>query len=199
MIASRRAPAGWIAAALAGVTWLPAAAVPAADDAASDRARTEFFENRIRPILVAHCQECHGPEKQESGFALVSREALLAGGQGGPAVIPGMPDESLLVQAVRYDGREMPPAGKLNADEIAAIEQWVRDGAAWTTMGAGDGVVLGDQKLLFEQAKSHWAFQPVRKPAVPKGARGAVATPIDAFLLEKLAAAGLAFALGSVQ
>ena len=177
--------------ALAGIAWLVATAAPAADDGGADRARTEFFENRIRPILVAHCQECHGPEKQESGFALVSREALLAGGQSGPAVVPGMPDESLLVQAVRYDGREMPPDGKLGDEEIAAIEQWVRDGAAWTTMGAGDGVVLGDQKVLFEQAKSHWALQPVRKPAVPKVAKGAVATPIDAFILEKLTAAGI--------
>jgi mono/diheme cytochrome c family protein len=177
--------------ALAGIAWFVATAAPAADDGGTDRARTEFFENRIRPILVEHCQECHGPEKQESGFALVSREALLAGGQSGPAVVPGMPDESLLVQAVRYDGREMPPDGKLGDDEIAAIEQWVRDGAAWTTMGAGDGVVLGDQKVLFEQAKSHWALQPVRMPAVPKVATGAVATPIDAFILEKLAAAGI--------
>jgi mono/diheme cytochrome c family protein len=179
--------AGTLGGLLCGLS--PAATV--ADDVTTDRARTEFFENRIRPILVEHCQECHGPEKQESGFALVSRDALLAGGQSGPAVVPGMPDESLLVQAVRYDGREMPPDAKLGDDEIAAIEQWVRDGAAWTTMGSGDGVVLGDQKTLFEQAKTHWALQPVRKPAVPDAATGAVATPIDAFLLEKLTAAGI--------
>jgi len=158
--------------------------------AEAQRAKLEFFESRVRPILVQRCQECHGPEKQESGFALVSREALLTGGQSGPAVVPGMPDESLLIQAVRHEGREMPLEGKLADDEIAVLEQWVRDGAAWTTMGGGE--VLGDQEQLFEQAKSHWAFQPVRKPPAPALAKkGGVATPIDAFLVAKLEAAGL--------
>lgn len=170
-----------------------AAEVCAAGDASlpeAERAKLEFFESRVRPILVQRCQECHGPEKQESGFALVSREALLAGGQSGPAVVPGMPDESLLIQAVRHEGREMPLEGKLADEEIAVLEQWVRDGAAWTTMGGGE--LLGDQERLFEQAKSHWAFQPVRRPPVPAVARkAAVATPIDAFLLAKLEAADL--------
>jgi mono/diheme cytochrome c family protein len=175
---------------LLAMVLIAARAVAAESPADAERARLEFFESRVRPILVQHCQECHGPEKQESGFALVSREALLAGGASGPAVVPGMPDESLLIQAVRHEGREMPLDGKLADDEIAALEQWVRDGAAWTTMGGG--AVLGDQTQLFEQAKSHWAFQPVKKPPVPNVAgKGAVATPVDAFVVAKLAAAGL--------
>ncbi|NBW96704.1 MAG: DUF1553 domain-containing protein, partial [Planctomycetia bacterium] len=181
-----------LAAILAAVAFAAPAQAGDATQAASEaeREKLEFFEGRVRPILVQHCQECHGPAKQESGFALVSREALLAGGQSGPGVIPGMPDESLLIQAVRHEGREMPLDGKLADDEIAVLEQWVRDGAAWTTMGGGE--VLGDQDRLFEQAKSHWAFQPVRKPPVPTLAKkGGVATPIDAFLMAKLEAAEL--------
>ncbi len=162
----------------------------AEDHASSERVRLEFFENRIRPLLVKHCQECHGPEKQESGFALVTRESLLAGGQGGPAVVPGMPEESLLVDAIRHEGLEMPPSGRLSDDDIAAIEQWVRDGAAWTTMGGG--AVLGDQEQLFREAATHWAFQPIRKPAVPiTGRRAAVATPVDAFIVAGIESAHL--------
>ena len=193
MVHAKLAHEGAVGRWLLALIAMMAAEVCAAGDASlpeAERAKLEFFESRVRPILVQRCQECHGPEKQESGFALVSREALLAGGQSGPAVVPGMPDESLLIQAVRHEGREMPLEGKLADDEIAVLEQWVRDGAAWTTMGGGE--LLGDQERLFEQAKSHWAFQPVRKPPVPAVARkAAVATPIDAFLLAKLEAADL--------
>jgi mono/diheme cytochrome c family protein len=154
----------------------------------------EFFENRVRPILVARCQECHGATKQESGLALTSREAAVAGGAGGSAVVPGKPDESLLVDAVRYDSLEMPPDGRLSDDEIAVLERWVRDGAAWTP--GGDGPLLGDQEAIFAAAESHWAFQPVRKPPVPQvRQQQRVRTPIDAFILEKLELAGLPSAL----
>jgi len=150
----------------------------------------EFFENRVRPILVAHCQECHGIEKQESGLALISRESSLTGGTGGAAVVPGKPDESLLIDAVRYDGLEMPPTGRLSDDEIAVLERWVRDGAAWTP--GGGGPLLGDQTAIFAAAASHWAFQPVRKPPVPKVRQlQRVRTPVDAFILERLEQAGL--------
>ena len=153
----------------------------------------EYFENRVRPILVARCQECHGTAKQESGLALSSREAALTGGAGGAAVVPGKPDESLLIDAVRYDGLEMPPTGRLSDEEIAVLERWVRDGAAWTP--GGGGPLLGDQEAIFAAAASHWAFQPLRKPAVPKVRQPQrVRTPIDAFILDKLEQAGIASA-----
>src|SRR5687767_6984090 len=80
----------------------------AADDSA------EFFEKRIRPLLVEHCHGCHGPAKQKASLRLDSRAAVLEGGDNGPAVTPGKPDDSRLVQAVRYEGElKMPPKGKL--------------------------------------------------------------------------------------
>jgi len=150
----------------------------------------EFFESRVRPILVARCQECHGPVKQESGLALTSRAATLAGGFGGPAVVPGKPDASLLVDAIRYDDLQMPPDGRLADEEIAALEQWVRDGAAWTP--GGDGPVLGDQEAILAAARQHWAFQPLHLPPVPEvRLRQRVRTPVDAFILDRLDVAGL--------
>src|SRR2546423_12555998 len=80
-----------------------------------------FFETRIRPLLSDACGKCHGAEKQRGGLRLDSRAALLKGGETGPAVLPGKPDESLLLKAVRYEGPEMPPKKRLKADDVAAL------------------------------------------------------------------------------
>ncbi|HEX4130245.1 MAG TPA: PSD1 and planctomycete cytochrome C domain-containing protein [Pirellulales bacterium] len=153
----------------------------------------EFFELRVRPLLVERCVRCHGSSKQESGLRLDSREAVLKGGGTGPAIVIGKPEESLLILAVKHESLEMPPDEELPAEEIAALETWIRQGAAWPG-GAmeSSGVVLGDQKRLFAEAKTHWAFQPVRKPPVPKVNNTEWArTPIDAFVLAKLESEGM--------
>ena len=86
--------------------------------------QTEFFEKTIRPLLVNHCYECHsaGAEELRAGLRLDAKATMLAGGDSGPAVLPGKPDESLLIQSVRYEANEMPPDEKLSDAEIAALE-----------------------------------------------------------------------------
>src|ERR1700736_1721127 len=92
----------------------------------------EFFETAVRPILVASCYDCH-TEEQLGGLRLDSREAMLKGGKSGPAIVPGDPDRSLLIQAVRQtsDKLKMPKGGRLEPREVEALVEWVRAGAAW--------------------------------------------------------------------
>jgi mono/diheme cytochrome c family protein len=184
-IANGRATAVVLAFALQAATMF--AAEPA------NTAGLELFERRVRPLLVENCHKCHGPEKQESSLRLDRRDWVLQGGNTGPAVTPGKPDESLLIEAVRYESFEMPPHGKLPDDDISALERWVRLGAPWPKEADPSGPALGDQTAIREVAETHWAFQPVAKVDPPKVSRAEwVQTPVDNFVLAKLEAAGLA-------
>ncbi len=115
------------------------AALRAPDDSARpsesvkpDPANVEFFEKKVRPILAARCQGCHGPDKQKGGLRLDARATVLKGGTTGPAVIPGNPKESLLVDAINYgETYQMPPKSKLPPQEIATLTEWVQRGAPW--------------------------------------------------------------------
>src|SRR5439155_24763331 len=98
----------------------------------ADAAAVEFFEAKIRPILVDNCQSCHGTEKQKNGLRLDSAAAIRQGGESGPAISPGEPDKSRLIAAVRQTGElKMPPKGKLPDEAIAALTEWVKLGAPW--------------------------------------------------------------------
>src|SRR5205807_10235236 len=123
----------------------------------------------------------HGPDKQKGGLRLDSKPGWEAGGEHGPAIKPGKPDESLLVKAVKHaDGVEaMPPKAKLTAAEIAALVQWVKDGA----VDPRDGGPARIGNVTIAEAKKWWSFQPVVRPAVP---RNAATNPIDAFIVAKL-------------
>jgi hypothetical protein len=147
-----------------------------------------FFETDVRPVLVEHCQRCHGPKKQEAGLRLDSRQAALAGGDNGPAIVPGKPDDSLLIGAVRQTGDvQMPPDGKLKQTEIDALVNWVRMGAAWPASAE----TADDQRA--EVQRRHWAFQPISNPIPPVVRDGGwERTPVDRFVLAKLETAGLA-------
>src|SRR5262249_39876298 len=108
--------------------WLLPPATPAAlaDGPLPPAAQAEFFEKSVRPILATHCLECHGPEKPKADLRLDSRTAMMTGGASGPAVVPGKPADSLLIQAVQYTGQpRMPPNGKLKPAQIAALPAWV--------------------------------------------------------------------------
>ena len=99
-----------------------------------DAAAIEFFENKVRPVLVEHCYKCHSDkaEKLKGGLYVDSREGILKGGDNGPAIVPGDPDKSLLIKAVRYtdDNLQMPPKNKkLSSEQIADLEHWVKIGA----------------------------------------------------------------------
>ena len=92
----------------------------------------DFFETKVRPILATNCYACH-TNSQLGGLRLDSREGLLKGGQSGPAIVPGEPDKSLLVQAIRQTGElKMPKGGKLKKDDIEALSEWVKAGALWS-------------------------------------------------------------------
>ena len=149
---------------------------------------TAFFESDVRPVLVEHCHKCHGAKKQEAGLRLDSRAAILKGGENGSAVVPGKPDKSLLIRAVRHIGDvTMPPSGKLTVRQIDALAQWVAMGAPWPA-----GLETSHDQLAATW-KTHWAFQPIINPPLPDVRRPErVQTPVDRFVLAKLDAAGLA-------
>ena len=152
----------------------------------------EFFEARVRPILVDQCLKCHGPKKQSSGLRLDSRGAALKGGDSGPSVVPSQPEESLLVQAVAHTHNElkMPPAGKLADSSIAILRQWVSMGAPWSSDLATTN--SGGPASNSAVSSRHWAFQPV-KPHVPPSVKehDQVRTTVDSFVVAGLEAAGL--------
>ncbi len=162
-----------------------------------DPAGIEFFEKNIRPTLVTACYQCHSreAEKIKGGLVLDNRESFLKGGDSGPAIVPGDPDKSLLIKAIRYtdENLQMPPKGKkLSAEQISHLEAWVK-------MGAPDPRVSGtsahpDPKSIAERARSHWAFLPLVQPAIPRVSNPRqVQNPIDAFVLAKLESHHLSF------
>jgi hypothetical protein len=161
----------------------------AAEPAVAD---LEFFEKRIRPLLVKHCHECHGGKDVEAGLRLDSSQGWLRGGDNGPAIVPGKPDESLLIQAIRYGGDyEMPPNGKLPDEAIKHFEQWVARGAPAPQMA--DETIKRPSRIDIEEGKKFWAYRPVSNPAVPTPGRAAWSNhAIDRFVLARLEAAGLA-------
>ncbi len=153
---------------------------------ASDQDKLDFFETKIRPVLVEHCYRCHAADAKiiRGGLLLDSRQATLDGGDSGPGVVPGVPEESLLLAAIKHEGYEMPPDRKLPESVIADFERWVLDGALDPRdVGRGDAP-LG---LDWQAAASHWAFQrltPVDPPVVQDDTW--VQSPIDRFILSKL-------------
>jgi mono/diheme cytochrome c family protein len=110
------------------LTFLAVFAAPCCLRAAGD----DFFETRVRPVLRQHCFACHGERRAAGGLRLHSREALLKGGENGPAVVLGDPDKSLLIQTLSHDGKiKMPPSGVLKDQQIADFSTWIKQGAPW--------------------------------------------------------------------
>lgn len=156
----------------------------------------KYFETKIRPVLADKCYGCHSEkaEKVKGGLLLDTRAGVRAGGENGPAVVPGDLEKSLLIQAIRYTDpdKAMPPerkGGKLPDAVIADFEQWVKTGAADPREGAAKVVKAYDT----ESAKKWWSFQPVKKPAVPQPANtGWAKSDIDRFVLAALEEKNLA-------
>jgi len=162
---------------------------------ASDPAADAFFENQVRPILVKRCGECHGATgKAKGGLRLASREDVLKGGDSGPAAVPGHPDESLLIAAVRYvDEPRMPPKGKLPDPEIDVLAGWVARGLPWPAQAATAAATpSGKAWTITPEQRKHWAYQPVRDPAPPKVADESwPKSSIDRFVLAGLERKGI--------
>jgi hypothetical protein len=168
----------------------------AADDAKTiDPEKLEFFESRIRPVLIKHCYECHSAKSDEvKGSLLVdSATGLLQGGDSGPAFIAGKPDESPLIEALRYDGIEMPPAGRLPANVVKDFERWVEIGSPDPrTDNPAPGVIKPQRTIDLEAGRQFWAFRPVENSKRPDVSdKSWPASDLDAFVLQKLEAAGL--------
>ena len=153
------------------------------------------FEKQIRPLLANHCWKCHGAEKQKGGLRLDSAEGLIKGGDTGASVVAGKPDESLLIQAVRYQGElKMPPKGKLSDSEAAELADWVRQGAKWPTVKqlktlTTSAALASSPRVTAPQA---WAFQPIRDVGPPDlPSRAVLNSPIDRFIESALETKGL--------
>ena len=147
----------------------------------------DFFESRVRPVLVKHCQDCHGAKKQEGGLRLDSRDAWMRGGDRGEAIIAGEPDKSLVIQAVRHHDPDlqMPPDNKkLTAAEIADLEAWVQRGAFDPRR---ESAAPNSKRMSLEQSGAFWSFQPLEVVARPQDATDLWSrNSIDAFVLAEL-------------
>ncbi|MCH2182500.1 MAG: PSD1 and planctomycete cytochrome C domain-containing protein [Mariniblastus sp.] len=148
----------------------------------------DFFESNVRPLLVKHCQSCHGEKKQESGLRLDTREGWRRGGDRGAAIVAGEAAQSLLIQAVKHEDADlqMPPDQRLTEREIAILETWVERGAFDPRT---DTALAPTQRMSLEEAASFWSFQPVQKrDPPPVESADWSENPIDAFVLNEMQA-----------
>src|ERR1051326_3529012 len=160
----------------------------------------EFFETRVRPLLVSNCYDCH-TDQPNGGLRVDSREALLRGGRRGPAIVPGDPDKSLLIQAVRQSDEKlkMPKGGRLAPADVDALTEWIRAGAIWpaaastptrTADAAPTSAPVPSKPagyIIRPEQRAFWSFQPLRQPPVPLVGRSDWAkSDIDRFILARL-------------
>ncbi len=145
----------------------------------------QSFRQQVAPILERRCVQCHGSLSPKGNLSLTTAAGVLKGGDGGPAVVPGKPEESLLVDMISGDPPEMPKKSKpLSKQEVAIIRTWIEEGASWP-----EGLVLKDRRL---EGQKWWSLEPLKQPAVPAAQHSAwVKTPVDAFVLDKLQQQGL--------
>src|SRR5437867_4858149 len=177
----------------------------------------EFYEKQVQPILTENCHKCHShqADKIKGSFVLDSREGLLKGGETGPAIVPGEPEKSLLIKAVRHtdEDLQMPPKKTLPVEQINILVEWIKIGAPYSTaMGllspalssrGGEGEDSSDTqnavtatrrkgKKITDEDRKWWAFQSVRGVEIPKVNDGGWArNAIDKFIFERLQATGL--------
>ncbi|MCA9034081.1 MAG: PSD1 domain-containing protein [Planctomycetaceae bacterium] len=166
-------------------------------DAANAEAM-EFVRTRVQPLLQSRCGECHGGEEVKGGLRLSNLHDILRGGDSGPAVEPGKPDESLLISAVRYESFEMPPRTRMPDAEIELLENWISMGAPWPDSGDDPPHKVAEGERagfpMQERIESHWVWQPIGDPEIPSleafdaslNASEWVRTDIDRFILQAL-------------
>jgi hypothetical protein len=179
----------WVCAAL-GVFAVFAGRTFAAEFSTAD---IEFFEAKVRPLLDQHCSSCHAKGKSKGGLSLASRDAMLKGGDSAqPAVVPGAPDQSPLIVAVKYDDAvKMPKKYKLKDQEIAVLVAWVKRGAPWPA-ATGAATVRTGGDLISPEDRAFWSFRPIADPPAPVVKDpGWCKNPLDGFILSKLEKNGL--------
>ena len=167
--------------------WLLGAALGISDDQVGEsHAR---FEKEIRPVLVEHCIECHGADKQEGGLRLDSAAALQNGGESGPALLAGEPAESLILEALKYESLEMPPSGPLSEQTVGQFELWIAEGAQWPESSP---LLRAATDKISAEDRQWCAFQPLVRPDCPPVANQSwPAGAIDCFVLARMEAAQL--------
>ncbi|MHB1557264.1 MAG: DUF1553 domain-containing protein [Isosphaeraceae bacterium] len=145
-----------------------------------------LFREQVAPVLERRCLHCHGAENPKGGLSLATAGSILRGGDSGPAVVPGKPAESPLVEMVSGDKPEMPQKDKpLAKEQVAGLRRWIEAGAHWPA-----DVELKDRR--FDDGSTWWSLRPLTQPKLPAvHDQGWVRTPIDAFILAKLEAEGL--------
>ncbi|MGP0064604.1 MAG: PSD1 and planctomycete cytochrome C domain-containing protein [Isosphaeraceae bacterium] len=187
----------WLIAGLAGLAEAAEGGKADLSPKATSTEQVRFFEEKVRPILSARCIKCHGGSgKVRGGLRLDDRSAVLKGGDLGPAVSLDRPEESVLLQAIRYEELEMPPGGKLPQGEQDILTRWVKDGLPWgaTPSSAPVGATVTSSAAPVASrsvaaARREWLHRPVVRPAVPSvKRRGWVRNPVDAFILARLEA-----------
>src|SRR3954451_20732342 len=159
--------------------------VPARAETDEQRAALQFFEKEVRPVLANHCYDCHGEKKKKGSLRMDDISFIKEGGDSGPALVPGKPDESLMIKAVhRVDPYfVMPPKEALPAEEVAVLEKWVKLGAPWPAIAGRPAV---DQFGFTAEARAFWSFQPLANPQPPALAGNKwVRNDIDRFVAQK--------------
>jgi hypothetical protein len=180
------------------ISWIAAPSLGWAGEPTSEA--VEHFEKQVRPLLAARCWKCHGQEKQKASLRLDSAAGLASGGDSGPAIVPGNPEQSPMILAVRYgDEPKMPPDGKLSDAEIATLTTWVKQGAIWPKYpDANDSA--GDELAVAALLKAPpadgrdflWAFRPLGDPRPPTlASQSEPKNVVDRFILAKIEAVGL--------
>jgi hypothetical protein len=161
--------------------------VATASDSKPMAEQLRFFEEKVRPLLAENCFKCHGAEKQKGSLRLDSLATILAGGESGPAVVPGKPEESLLVEAINYESFEMPPSGKLNDNAIAVLSNWIKMGAPWPAGDPPIAVAASKVRTITDEDRRWWAYQPLRDVAVPKvDGTATCRNEVDRFIVARL-------------
>lgn len=156
-----------------------------------DLKKLDFFESKIRPVLIKQCFGCHSADADEIGGNLLldSKQGMVVGGDLGPSLIPGNPEKSLILSALRHDELEMPPDGKLSDTIIADFEQWIKDGAVDPRI---QGTLLEKQKIDLEQGRKFWCFQPLKRTSELESGKS-IQSNIDKLVLSHLAKKGQRF------
>lgn len=162
--------------------------------AAPEDPGVELFEKQIRPLLIKHCYECHSTKEPNGGLILDTREGLSKGGDSGAVLVAGDPDKSRLIEAVRYQNRDlqMPPKNKLTQAEIDSLVKWVKLGAPDPRKPGSPAGAPAPVGMSINDGKNFWSFKPLANAPVPKPNHADwVKNPIDAFVLAKLESQGI--------
>lgn len=179
---------------LIAAIFVTASAAPAVCDEAVTTAQLEFFEKKVRPLLVQHCYECHSAKDVKGGLRLDSATGWQKGGDSGVAIVPNDPNSSRLIDAVRYGNEDlqMPPTGKLSPEDIQTLEQWIEQGATDPRTEVAPASHSALKGMSVEDGRKFWSFVPVQVPESPLSITNDwPQTPIDAFVWSKMNAAGL--------